>query len=98
MGQLDLWQVTQDAVDSYLSFETGQGCPYAIVQPVSEGEVPVWLTSDVKLFRIYKLFRITVGRGKAKANKFALLDLFAGNVNASQRNAPHLLDRAVVAK
>ncbi len=91
-------QATQDGVDSYLSFEAREGRAHAIVQTVSEGQVSVWLASDIKLSRQCKLLRVAIGRTKAEADELALLDLLSGNVNIFQCNSPHLLDRTIVAK
>ena len=46
--QPELRHATENGVDSYLSFETSQGRTHAIVQTVSEGEVPVWFASEVE--------------------------------------------------
>src|SRR6266542_3795958 len=96
--QLQRRQATEDAVDSYLPFETGEGCTDAIVQTVSEGEMFIWLASDIKLFRSFKLFRIAIGCRKTEANELALLDLFVANMDVCQGNSSHLLHRAIVAK
>src|SRR6185436_17700571 len=64
--QSQLGHATENRVDSYLSFETGQSRTDAIVQTMSKRQVPVWFAGQVELVRQGKHFRVAIGGGKTE--------------------------------
>src|SRR6185295_7597964 len=61
-------QAAENGVDCNLRFEPGERGANAIVQAMSEGEVPVRLSHEVELRRRFELLGIAIARRKRQAD------------------------------